>query len=141
MMKDNQQCMRVVPIVLRNNDEILFVRKDFSFPPDQFPLYLPIGAVRYREKPEKAVARTLRALCGIEVKVTGLLNVYVHLLKAQPYEHCFDMMYRCILDPNDQEVVSDGAVTSDYEWIPYDQLSRANIADETRPLLRHMFPF
>jgi len=35
------------------NHEILFIHKNFSFPPDQFPLYLPVGTVRYKRKARK----------------------------------------------------------------------------------------
>lgn len=108
-------------VAIIQDGQVLMVRRKYE--PFKGQWTLPSGFMEYGESPEETALREMREEIGVEVELTGLLDVQME--RGDPRGLCLLVIYTGLIKPDAQGVVPQPTAGDDAEEVrcfPLDQL-------------------
>lgn len=126
----------VVACIIDDRQRVLLTRRCIE--PFCSQWVMPGGKIDHGEAILAALHREVREEVGLEVHVTGLIDVYEHLAIGERQDHYVILYYRCA--PTSFELHPNGDECTEAAWFAAEQLPEMPLPPGCRHILAQVFP-
>lgn len=126
----------VVAVIIDDDGRVLLTRR--SIPPFLDQWVMPGGKIDLGEPIVEALKREVHEEVGLEVEVSGLIDVFEHLTPGDENCHFVILYYRC--RPLYCDIVRNEHEVAEAAWVSWQNLVEYNMPAGARFILGKVFP-